>query len=108
MTEEEPMNVLMRICALLYICVFAVALSTPTYAQASNVLEVGAPLPSLEFEDIHGVEASSGLYDSRIQVITFADRESSDHLMEWMLKAGPQVMARHPSLKVASTRNTKG
>ena len=95
------MNVLLRPCALLCVCICALVMGVTADVQASTVLEVGAPLPSLEFEDIHGVEASSGHYDARIQVITFADRESSDQLMAWMLKAAPEVMVRHPSLKVA-------
>ena len=95
------MNVLMRPDALLRLSLLSFVLISSTYAHAATTLDVGASVPDLVFEDIDGVEASSARYDGRIQVITFADRESSEKLMAWMLEAGPEVLARHPSIQIA-------
>ena len=95
------MNVLMRPHALLRLSLSSIVLISGTYAHAETTLAIGAPTPNLVFEDIDGVESSSAHYDGRIQVVTFADRESSEDLMTWMLKAGPEVLARHPSIQIA-------
>lgn len=64
-------------------------------------LAVGSSVPPLEWEDIDGNKGSNAELAGWIVVYSFADRESSDPLMEWQDKANLEIRKRHPDLKIA-------
>lgn len=69
-------------------------------AGERSPLQVGDPLPQLDLLDIDGERIGSEVYRDRVQVITFADRESSEALKLWMGDAQVRVMRAHPQLPV--------
>lgn len=64
-------------------------------------LATGSPVPALDWEDIDGHDGSNAGLAGWVVVYSFADRESSDPLMEWQDKANLEIRKRHPDLKIA-------
>lgn len=72
-------------------------------AQAAPAapLSVGDQAPRFTFTDIQGKRAATHDYRDGILVFTFADRHSNDPLMDWIMRAGETVAAKHPHLKIS-------
>ena len=64
-------------------------------------LGVGDAVPTVSFTDIDGVAASVSRYDGWVQVFTFADRESSDRMVQWLNDAGIEVARKFPAQQIA-------
>jgi hypothetical protein len=67
----------------------------------AGALTVGDPVPQLSFTDIEGVAVKSSRYDGWVQVLTFADRESSEKMTEWLQAPGMEVARKYPNLRIA-------
>lgn len=79
------------------ILVFAHAAS---FAGERKPLQKGAPAPALSFVDITGETTGTDAYRDWVQVLTFADRESSEALKVWMRPAQLAATRAHPELRV--------
>lgn len=75
-----------------------VGLSRPAAATGLNV---GRSMPTMQFTNIHGVEVDSSVYADRVQIYTFADRHSSEALMDWLSDSGIEAMITHPDAQFA-------
>jgi hypothetical protein len=69
-------------------------------AGERSPLRVGDPLPQLDLLDIQGERIGSEVYRDRVQVVTFADRESAESLKRWMGDAQVRATRAHPDLPV--------
>lgn len=83
--------------ACLWTCLTAVV----ALAGEDGVLRTGDPIPTRSFEDIAGESTSAAEYRGWVQVVTFADRESSEALKAWMGDAQISATRAHPELRVA-------
>lgn len=63
-------------------------------------LSKGDAAPEIAFDDITGEARKTSAYDSWIQVLSFADRESSETLKEWMRPAQLGATSAHPEMRV--------
>jgi hypothetical protein len=79
----------------------AVVASGSVAAGERTALRVGDAAPNLAFVDIEGVRIDSEVYRSWVQVLTFADRESSEEMKAWMRDAQIRATRAHPELAVA-------
>ena len=86
---------------------FALILTILVYANAAafagerNPLKKGDPAPTVSFVDITGEATGTDAYRDWVQVLTFADRESSEELKVWMRPAQLAATRAHPELRVA-------
>jgi hypothetical protein len=69
-------------------------------AGERSPLQVGDPLPPVVLLDIQGERIGPEVYRDRVQVITFADRESAESLKGWMGDAQVRATRAHPDLPV--------
>jgi hypothetical protein len=77
------------------------ASSSESSASRETPLSTGDDVPKLSYVDIDGESSATDAYPGWIQVITFADRESSEPMKEWLSKAQVRAMQAHPELAVA-------
>ena len=80
------------------VSLMGVGLSRPAAATGLNV---GRSMPAMQFTNIHGVEVDSSHYSDRVQIYTFADRHSSEALMDWLSESGIEAMISHPDARFA-------
>ena len=76
-------------------------LGTNSHTARAAGLEEGRPIPDLKFTNVQGIEVDSADYSDWVQVYTFADRHSSDGLMNWMNEAALEAMSRYPEARFA-------
>jgi len=74
--------------------------ATATFADERTPLQKGDAAPEISFVDITGNASETGAYRSWVQILTFADRESSEVLKEWMRPAQIAATRAHPELRV--------
>ena len=84
---------------LLIVCGLTLACSA-AFAGERTPLQKGDAAPEISFVDITGEATETGAYRSWVQVLTFADRESSEVLKEWMRPAQIAATRAHPELRV--------
>jgi hypothetical protein len=70
------------------------------FADERTPLQKGDPAPEISFVDITGKASETGAYRSWVQVLSFADRESSEVMKEWMRPAQIAATSAHPELSV--------
>jgi len=70
-------------------------------AGETTPLRVGDAAPELSLLDIEGERMTSEQYRDWVQVITFADRESSEAMKSWMSDSQIRVTRAHPEVPVA-------
>ena len=75
--------------------------SVAAFAGERIPLQKGAPAPVVSFVDITGEATGTDAYRDWVQVLTFADRESSEELKVWMRPAQLAATRAHPELRVA-------
>jgi hypothetical protein len=81
--------------------VAAVFASSGTVAAGERtVLGVGDAAPKLDTVDIEGERVTSESYRGWVQVLTFADRKSSEEIKSWMGDAQINATKAHPELPV--------
>ena len=69
-------------------------------AGERSLLRMGDLVPQLDLLDIQGERIGSEAYRDRVQVITFADRESAESLKRWMGDAQVRATRAHPDVPV--------
>jgi len=74
--------------------------SSAAVAEERAPLKKGDAAPDLAFVDITGESRETGHYRDWIQVLSFADRESSEELKKWMRPAQLAATSAHPELRV--------
>lgn len=79
----------------------ALTLCDGAFAGERRPLRAGDSLPRLPYTDIDGAEGSTGDPPGWIQVVTFADRDSSEPMTEWLRRAQIRTARKHPELRVA-------
>ncbi len=79
----------------------ALAVASPAATSPARPLAAGDAAPSIEFTDIENQQGSTHDYRNWVQVLTFADRESSEDLKVWMEDAQIETTKAHPELRVA-------
>jgi hypothetical protein len=84
------------------IVLVAVLVSSGVAAAGEETgLRVGGTPPNLAFVDIEKKRVGNEDYRGWIQVLTFADRDSSEEMKVWMRDAQIRVTQAHPELPVA-------
>lgn len=98
--EELEEDDLTRIIAA--IALIGVLVSSPCFADGGReVLGVGDALPDLVFVDIEEKPVDRDAYRGWVQVVTFADRESSEEIKLWMRDAQIRATRAHPEFSIA-------
>lgn len=80
------------------ILVFA---NAAAFAGERKPLQKGDTAPAVSFVDITGEATGTDAYRDWVQVLTFADRESSEELKLWLRPAQLAATGAHPELRVA-------
>lgn len=88
-------------CAAAIALMAVLASSEVAAAGERTTLRVGDAPPDLAFVDIEKELVDSEVYRGWVQVLTFADRESSEEMKGWMRDAQIRVTQAHPKLPVA-------
>ena len=88
-------------CALAIVWIAVIASSGVAAAGERTALGVGDAPPKLDFVDINGDRIGSEVYRGWVQVLTFADRKSSEEMKGWMRDAQIRATQAHPELPVA-------
>lgn len=68
----------------------------------SAPLAVGSPVPALEWEDINGKTGNNAELAGWVVVYSFADRDSSDALMDWQDAANLEIRRRYRDVRIAN------
>lgn len=63
-------------------------------------LAEGDSAPELQLKDIEGYSFSTREYQDTVRIYTFADRNSSGRLMEWLTDANIRIKRSRPSAKL--------
>jgi len=69
-------------------------------AEGRTPLAKGDAAPELSFVDITGESRDTAAYRNWVQVLSFADRQSSEELKKWMRQAQLDATRAHPELRV--------
>ena len=88
-------------CAAAIALMAVLASSEVAAAGERTALRAGDAPPNLAFVDIEKELVGSEVYRGWVQVLTFADRESSEEMKGWMRDAQIRVTQAHPELPVA-------
>jgi len=86
--------------AMVIVLVAILASSAAAVAEERTVLGVGDAPPKLDAVDIEGERVDSESYRGWVQVLTFADRKSSEEMKSWMGDAQISATKAHPELPV--------
>jgi len=82
------------------LCVL-LALGSAASADEEKPLGVGDAVPDVSTVDIGGAPMRTASYRDWVQVLSFADRDSSEAMKAWMGDAQVRATKAHPELRVA-------